>query len=264
MKLLLPTGAEGHIPQLPVQLLYTLDNPRPTDYSQFGNAVDIHGAYAIVGAHGYDQSKGAAYVYDTQTGALLHTIDGDSLAVLGQCVAIYQTRFIVGAHGNEKAFIRNNATGGLLHTLSSPTATVGALFGHTVDIAEDYAIVGAMNETAIGWNNAGTAYIYDTSTGGLLHTIISQVPEEDAEFGEYVAISDTHFIVGSPNEDSRSGVAYVYDNLTGDLVYTVSNPVFKANAQFGLSVAISDTTFTVGAPFADNVSGLAYIYDITT
>ena len=92
-------------------------------------------------------------------------------------------------------------------------------FGKSVSISGNYAIVGAQYEDApdfIGVNT-GKAYIFNVTTGALVHTLDNPDPYGTGNsdiFGFSVAISDNCVIVGAYQEDdaggSTSGKAYVY------------------------------------------------------
>jgi hypothetical protein len=223
-------------------LLWSLSNfnaSGSTELDQFGWSVGISNSHAIVGAI-YESyggiEAGAAYIYSTTTGALLHV---------------------------------------LLNPNSAGTAEYD-WFGTSVGISDTHAIVGAPNKSddANGWNSSGEAYIYSTTTGALLHTLQNPnpfgTPNAD-NFGYTVGISNTHAIVGAFGEDelnnNNSGKAYIYSNTTGQLLNTLDNPnaYFTAAADnFGWSVAISNSYAVVGAVDEDdaggNTSGKAYLY----
>ena len=170
-------------------LKHTLDNPNAYGTSEtdlFGRSVATSGTYSIVGAWSEDDAGGAnsgkAYIYNNATGALLHTLDnpnayGTSLEDrFGWSVAISDTYSIVGAYAEDyaggvssgKAYIYNNATGALLHTLDNPNAygtSASDLFGSSVAISDTYAIVSAYFENDAGGTQSGKAYIYNTVTG---------------------------------------------------------------------------------------------------
>ena len=75
---------------------------------EFGFSVDIDGNYAIVGAPSNPRERGAAYVFDVNTGRQLHKLippirdDNDDF---GLSVAIQGTHALVGAPG-DRAFSR--------------------------------------------------------------------------------------------------------------------------------------------------------------
>ena len=285
-------------------LVHTLDNPDAdgtpsNDY--FGYALGITDTYAIVGAYGENYSgntnDGIAYIFNTSTGALVHTLnnpnaaDGDPPAgdYFGYAVAITDTYAIVGAYyqgGNEigKAYIFNTSTGALLHTLNNPDpdGSVGNdSFGQSVSISGNYSIVGARDEDFLTSSDSGKAYIFNNSTGALVHTLDNpnkygtQVSDY---FGYSVSMSGKYAVVGAWAEDDAGGVssgkAYIFDVVSGAELFTLDNENnygTSANDEFGRSVSISDTHIIVGSHKEDTGSaaaqqnlGKAYIYDLTT
>jgi len=283
-------------------LLYTLDNPNAYDTSaddRFGDNVAISESYAIVGAYPEDDAggthSGKAYIYSTSTGNLLYTLDnpndfdtsqndqfGFSVAI-SESYAIVGARFEDDAGGTDsgKAYIFDTSTGNLLYTLDNPNAyntTSGDRFGDSVSISESYAIVGAYGEDDLGGSTSGKAYIFDTSTGNLLHTLDNPNAYNTSVsdfFGSSVAISESYAIVGAQFEDdaggTSSGKAYIFDTITGNLLYTLDNPNAyntSVSDRFGFSVAISESYAIVGALAEDDPggtdSGKAYIFDTST
>ena len=60
------------------------------------------------------------------------------------------------------------------HTLDNPNAystSADDRFGYSVSICDNYAIVGAYGEDDAGGTSSGKAYIFNPSTGALLHTL---------------------------------------------------------------------------------------------
>ena len=108
-------------------LKYTLDNPNAYNTSAgdaFGISTAISGNYAIVGAYIEDDASG------TQSG---------------------------------KAYIFNVTTGALVHTLDNPNAYgtgTSDIFGYSVAISGNCAIVGAYQEDDAGGSTSGKAYVY--------------------------------------------------------------------------------------------------------
>jgi hypothetical protein len=175
-----------------------LDNPNAYDTSandRFGDSVGISGNYAIVGASSEDDAGG--------------TTSG-------------------------KAYIFNVATGALLHTLDNPNAfgtSLNDYFGDSVRISGNYAIVGAFLEDESAGGNSGKAYIFNVTTGALLHTLDNPNAYDTSasdEFGYSLAIDGNYAIVGARLEDdsggSASGKAYIFatkDLSNLDRLYTM-------------------------------------------
>ena len=278
-------------------LVHTLDNPNAygtsaTDW--FGEAVAISGNYAIVSAHREDDagsSSGKAYIFDVTTGALVHTLDNPNAYgtsgsdYFGYSVSISGNYAIVGANQEDdaggasgKAYIFNVTTGSLIHTLDNPNAydtSAGDYFGEAVGISGNYAIVGAYGEDDAGGTTSGKAYIFDVTTGTLLHTLDNPNAYDTSNsdnFGEAVAISGNYAIVGAYQEDdaggANSGKAYIFNVTTGALVKTLDNPNAYGTSDSDFfartSVAIDGNYAIVGAYLEDDAggtaSGKAYIF----
>jgi len=280
-------------------LLYTLDNPNPFGTSEtdlFGENVDICDSYAIVGAASEDESagnnSGKAYIYSTETGNLVYTVNNPNAFGpvtddrFGSAVAICDNYFIVGASAEDdasgntsgKAYIFSTETGNLVYTLDNPnpfgTSAVDS-FAISVDICDNYAIVGASLEDQTEGTNSGKAYIFSTETGNLLYTLDNPNAFDTVandRFGRTVAISNSFAIVGANLEDdingTSSGKAYIFSTETGNLLYTLDNPnAFgtSANDNFSVAVGITDTHAIVAAneegDSGGTISGKAYLYN---
>ena len=284
-------------------LLHTLDNPNAYGTSagdQFGYSVDISGNYAIVGAYFEDDaggfSSGKAYIFNVTTGALLHTLDNPNAYStsaddrFGWSVAISGNYAIVGAHwegdaggtDSGKAYIFNVTTGALLHTLDNPNAystSAGDYFGNSVAISGNYAIVGAYLEDDAGGNSSGKAYIFNVTTGALVHTLDNPNPLYTSAVDQFsrfsLDIDGNYAIIGATGEDDagglNSGKVYIFNVTTGTLICTLDNPnaySTSQNDQFGTSAAIFGNYAIVGARQEDDAGGLdsgkAYIFKTTT
>ena len=283
-------------------LLHTLDNPNAYGTSandNFGLSVAISESYAIAGAYGEDDaggtSSGKAYIFSTSTGALLHTLDNPNAYStsandnFGYSVAISESYAIVGAYVEDdaggtssgKAYIFSTSTGALLHTLDNSNAystSANDYFGHSVAISESYAIVGAYLEDDAGGLNSGKAYIFNPSTGALLHTLDNPNAYDTSAgdyFGYSVAISESYASVGAYFEDDAggesSGKAYIFSTSTGVFLHTLDNPNahgFSTGDRFGFSVAISESYAIAGAyqevdALYELPSGKAYIFSLS-
>ena len=245
-------GAVGVSPVVTLRsggsLVQTINNPNAYSTSasdQFGYSVAISGNYAIVGAYNEDDVGGAT---------------------------------------SGKAYIFNVTTGVLLFTLNNPNAygtSAGDFFGSVVAIDGNYAIVGASGEDDTGGTaglSSGKAYIFNVTTGALLHTLNNPNAFSTFQndfFGSAVAISGNYAIVGASSEDDAggadSGKAYIFNVTTGALLFTLDNPnaySTSVNDAFGQSVGISGNYAIVSAVFESDAgggsSGKAYIYDVTT
>lgn len=142
------------------------------------------------------------------------------------------------------------------------------LFGYSVSISGDYAIVGAKQEdhNATGGqflDKAGAAYILkkNSDTWTVVQKIVAADRAANDEFGFSVAISGDYAIVGAPRKtikvgfdmESYAGAAYIFRNTSGTwkMLRKVVAEEPKFGDEFGYSVAISEDYAIIGAPYDD-------------
>lgn len=279
----------------PTQPAFILINPAPVNDDHFGGSVAIDGYRLVVGAPDVfapGTDVGIAYVYDlssaTPTVPIL-TLNNPSPAIgdrFGNAVAISGTRVVVGAFqddalasnsGSVYVYDLSRATPGTpFVTLTNPTPAASDQFGFSVAITGVYVLVGA-NLDDTGATNAGSAYLYNISTGSPtvpILTLNNPTPAADDGFGCSVAISGRRFLIGAFSDDTggaNAGSAYLYDiDKPSPSVpkFELHNPSPTAgDKEFGTSVSISGNWLVVGAPKDDAGAtdvGAAYLYDLLT
>ncbi len=163
-------------------------------------------------------------------------------------------------------WIHGGIKGTLLYTLTNPTPVTDDQFGTTVAVFGKYAVIGAAGDNT-GAVDAGSAYVYDLSTGTLLYTLTNPVPAS-SYFSTGVSISETYVAVSARYTGTVTGQGrvYLYDKLTGAALFTINNPSPQDMPLFGEPIALSDQYVIVGAPRQDypTNSGIAYVYDMNT
>ncbi len=156
--------------------------------------------------------------------------------------------------------------------LASNTQYAG-LFGSSVSICGEYAIVGAVGDSE-GGSNAGAAYIYQRDENGDWSEVAKLLPFENGiglGFGSSVSIFGDYAIVSVPYEDMdgvgpRVGAAYIFKrDQNGSWLEAAKIRASDAQTfdEFGISVCLSDEYAIVGAQDEDeggNSAGAAYIY----
>ena len=271
------------------------------DDDEFGFSVAMSGDYVVVGAL-YDDdggtSSGAAYIYERNYGGQnywgevkkLTASDAGASEFFGCSVAIDGDYVVVGAYqeidviNRGAAYVYNRNAGGPdnwgeVKKLSASDAQPFDFFGCAVGISGDYVVVGANRVEGAG-TDRGAAYIYGRNFGGPdnwgeVKKLSASNPEDFAYFGDSVAISGDHVVVGAYMEDwggNNRGAAYVYNqNLGGNDAWGEVTKLTAADAvdsdQFGFSVAINGDYAIVGAwrkAGAWPQSGAAYIYGRNT
>jgi FG-GAP repeat/K319L-like, PKD domain len=151
----------------------------------------------------------------------------------------------------------------LRYTFQNPNPDPDDQFGLAVAVANNKILAGAPRDDA-GASDAGTAYVFDGSSGALLLTLANPTPNVNDQFGAAVAAVGNNFLIGAPGANSGAGEAYLFDGGTGALIHTFSNPSGSADDQFGFAVAALGSNVLIGAPFNDtgaSNSGAAYLFD---
>ncbi len=244
----------------------------------FGTSVALSDNIALIGAYGDDDNgsgSGSAYLFDTTTGSLLQKLtapDGSVSDSFGISVAISNNTALIGASGNEhsgSAYLFDTTTGSLLQKLTPPDGSVGDLFGTSVALNNNTVLIGAVLDDDNG-SDSGSAYLFDTTTGSLLHKFTAPDGSVGDYFGRSVALNNNTALIGAYgdyNNGSDSGSAYLFDTTTGSLLHKFTAPDGSAFDRFGWSVALSENAALIGAYGDDDNgsgSGSAYLFDTTT
>ena len=201
---------------------------------RFGFATAISGDYAIVGAFQDDDRSGSAWIFRRtgentwDSGTKLVAPDAAPDDSFGHSVALNGDYAIVGVFrddysgsdlGSAWVFRRtgpNNWDGGT--KLVAPDAATDDLFGFSVDISRQYAIVGAVRDDDFG-SDSGSAWLFrrtGENTWDRGTKLVSSDRAAGSGFGRHVAASEDHVIVGANSGSSsvtNSGAAYIYQNL---------------------------------------------------
>lgn len=247
----------------------------------FGYFVAVSGTTAVVGARGDDDNggdSGSAYVFDVTTGQQLFKLlpdDGASLDWFGASVAVDGKIAVVGAFrssGNEfrsgAAYVFDVATGRQVFKLIAGDGERDDVFGNSVAVCGTIAVIGADGD---GDNNyqAGSAYVFDVTTGQELFKLLPDDGAAFDHFGRKVALSGTTAVVGALFDDdngNRSGSAYVFDVTTGMQLAKLLPRDGADDDRFGVSVAVNGTIAVVGALAGTGnheLLGSAYVFDVS-
>jgi hypothetical protein len=184
----------------------------------------------------------------TQLLSISEPTEAGSGSRFGHQVAIDGNNIIISDPGlpvtnSGRAFIFNATTGGLVRTINNPNS-FGTInndeFGHSVDIAGNFAVIGAWTEDGSNSSFKGAAYVFNLSTGALVQTVTNLNNANDYYFGYSVATDGTNFAVGQ----QRDGVR-VYPNVPGSgSTYSISDQT--TNERFHI-VDISGDNLVIGS-----------------
>lgn len=140
--------------------------------------------------------------------------------------------------------------------LIASDAAAGDLFGWSVALFGDTAVVGSRLDSHAGGFEAGSAYVFARS--GSVWTEQAKLVASDARtgdrFGSSVAVFGDTIVVGAPGDDGPAGLdagsAYVFVRLGTTWIQEAKLAAADAGNgdAFGASVALSAETALVGAP----------------
>ncbi len=250
--------------------------------NSFGYSVSISGDYAVIGAMGNDENgthAGAAYIFHrsgtiwSQQAKLLAS-DGVAHDIFGKSVAIFGDYAIISAgsvNSNGFCYIykRSGTDWSQQAKLLASDGASQDLFGYSVSINDDYAVIGACGDDDNG-SYSGSTYIFSRS--GTIWTEQAKLTASDGAtdnyFGYSVSISGDYIVIGAYSDDDNgisSGSAYIF-NRSGTIWTEQTKllaPDGAAYDRFGRSVSMSGNVVIIGADGNDDNgfnSGSAYVF----
>ena len=159
-----------------------------------------------------------------------------------------------------------------VENVAAGDGAAGDLFGNSVALSGDTALVGMIGDDTLAGANAGSAYVF-TRTGTQWSQQAKLTASDGAagdRFGMSVALSGDTALVGASLDDTPAGVdagsAYVFtrSGTAWSEQQRLNAGDGAASDEFGRSVALSGNTALVGAYFTDTPAGAdagsAYIF----
>ena len=241
---------------------------------EFGCSVSLSGDIAVVGArwddHAGGTNAGSAYVF-VRSGtswteqAKLTASDAAAGDEFGIFVSLSGDTALVGVPfddhaggtdaGSAYVFVRNGASWTEQAKLTASDAALSDIFGWSVSLSGDTAVLGARWDDHGGGTNAGSAYVFVRS--GTSWTEQAKLTASDATAGDFfgasVSLSGDTMVVGAVLDDYPgkldAGSAYVF--VRSGTSWTEQAKVGASDAaagdNFGNAVSISDGTVLVAA-----------------
>jgi hypothetical protein len=243
----------------------------------FGCSVSISGDNAIIGAYGDDDkgsSSGSAYIFKrygaswVQQSKLVAS-DGAADDRFGYSVSVTVDYAIVGAYydddngassGSAYIFRWDGANWVQQQKLTAFDGAASDIFGLSVSISGDYAIIGAYGDDDKG-SSSGSAYIFRQDGENWVQQQKLTASDGAASdcFGIFVSISGDYAIVGAALDDdhgTNSGSAYIFASTgTGTLTLLAPNggEQFVAGSTYDITWDTNDVIENVFIEYsADN------------
>jgi len=261
----------------------------------FGYSVSVSGDTAVIGAYYDDHAgwidAGSAYVLVRSGGpgapgwtqqAKLTASDAATADQFGWSVSVSGDTAVIGAWGDDHTgrtnagsayvFVRSSGIWTQQAKLTASDAASTDLFGFSVSVSGDTAVIGAPYDNHAGWIDAGSAYIFIRSSG--VWTQQAKLTASDAAandyFGYSVSVSGDTAVIGAYYDDHAGGAdagsAYVFVRSGG--VWTQQAKLTASDAaasdHFGRSVSVSGDTAVIGAMYNSHAGGTdagsAYVF----
>lgn len=254
---------------LATQTMVFAEDGKAEDY--FGYSADIDGTTLLVGAHKVDvdgvEDAGVAYVYmlgdkgwHQQAKLVAEPIFADD--TLGGKVALKNNVAMLGGMrrddkgedaGAVVSFERAANAWTQKQIFTAPDAMPGDAFGQSVALTDNYLVIGAPRNDALGLDS-GAAYIYQRESGTWRYQ--TKITASDGAagdlFGISVAIDGNTILVGADLHDEKA------ENAGAVYVYVMDNHQWQQQAKltasdgaktdiFGVRVAISADTALISA-----------------
>jgi FG-GAP repeat len=249
----------------------------------FGRSCAIDNGIVAVGAYFDDDNgaqSGSAYIFNSFTGAQIAKLlpsDGAADDWFGYSIAIDNGIVAVGAYRDDddgdfsgSAYIFNASTGAQIAKLLPSDGAADAAFGYSIAIDNGVVAVGASGDNNANGTDAGSAYLFNASTGAQIAKLLPTDGAMHDQFGTSIAIDNGVVAVGSINDSDNgqsAGSAYLFNASTGAQIAKLLPTDGAGEEEFGFSIAIDDGVVVVGA-WKDNdngqSSGSAYIFNAST
>lgn len=250
--------------------------------SAFGRSVDLDQKLAAVGMTGFNNNTGSVHLFERSStgtwsaGAILKASDGEIADFMGMSVAASGNTVIAGAPGEDNpdasrpddrsgaAYIFTRGGAGLAwnsgQKLLPPSRVPVAMFGQSVAIDGNVAVVGAPGYTGEQDRRYGAAFVFTRSLTStqwqLVATLRSPQPEVNALFGNSVAIDNGTILVGAQGRDTSStlrdtGAVHVFRRGNSASSWTFAQTLSASDGQatdlFGYSMDLSGDEAVIGS-----------------
>lgn len=199
----------------------TLPDPDGNPNDEFGTAVAISGATAVISAADENSGAGVAYIFGRGSGGtwsrrarladpLAHSGD-----LFGYSVAAIGTAAIIGApdansgRGIAYVYALSGKTWKRQARLADPTNPRGAHFGYSVAISGSRVLIGRPSG---GRRNCGDAWDFGRSGRRWIPREVEVSPAciSGQKLGFSLSLSGTTAYIGAPNRDGSIGAFYIF------------------------------------------------------
>ena len=254
---------------------------------RFGYSVSVSTDTAVVGADRDDTAgggdAGSAYVFVrsgttwTEQQKLLAS-DGAAGDFFGHAVSLSGDTVVAGSYtaaadaGAAYVFVRSGTVWTEQQKLLASDGAANDLFGVSVSLSADTAVIGAYLDDTPGGTDTGSAYVFVRS--GTVWTEQQKLVASDGAasdfFGQAVAVFGDTVVAGAYADDTPAGAdagsAYMF--VRSGTTWSQQDQVLAfggtAGDAFGISVSVSGDTAVIGTSLDDTPAGAdagsAYVF----
>jgi hypothetical protein len=154
-------------------------------------------------------------------------------------------------------FVRSGVTWSRQQTLTDAGATRFGIFGYSVSLSGDTALVAAPGRASVA------VFVRNEGAWSLQQSLTASDGQPGDEFGISVAVNGDTALVGAPTHsptpgfDAGQAYAFTRSGSTWSLPRALTASDGVRHSQFGFAVALSGDSALLSAPFHTNTSGIA-------
>jgi len=246
----------------------TASNGQPGD--EFGTSISADDDYLVVGAPRANSLGGLVYIYEREDELWNEMqIFSSPSSLSGISVSISAPYILIGSDEFASIFKLENDLWVFKQSLLPTNYSGFGLYGYSVSINEDNALVGAYFHSNENGASAGSAYLFKRDEETWIETQRILASDTLARFFGYsLDLQDNKAIIGAIWDDTfapLNGAAYIYNFYNDSLV--IDQKVFASDwdfdDRFGSAVTILGDIAVVGAYGVDLNTydvGAAYIF----
>lgn len=217
----------------------------------FGWAIDVEGDYMATSSH----RTGGVYIYRYEQDNWNFS---EKLPFSSKEVRMEEGYLITGGPGRSMLVYQNiNENWIRLDTIFNPSGLCCDGFGTSIDISEDYIIIGADDAKDEDGIDTGVAYVFQKNENAWDYKVTLTPSDGEAgdNFGSSVGISGNNVIIGS-NRHGVGGAAYIFQKSNNIWNQTKKLTIPSSSNNFGNYVSISSNTIIVS-----EFAGSLFVYE---
>ena len=238
------------------------------------SSISVCGDYVAIG----DEYNKEIRLYDISTMELLNTFVPSStlgLSFYGQTVSIDDDKLATRSSKWDERIITIYSLEDYSIICTIPFAYTSANFAKQIKLHNGKVYIGATDHKNSNGETIGAVYIYDSTTGELLHII--ENPNFDSnnsfytsDYGRVFDVFGEHLAIGSSRFNNNSGVVDIWNINTFTKTLTLTNPNLDSTYStdyFGENLALNSNYISILAPSektGNTYTAPVYTYNLFT